>query len=224
METKNFIKYKIYNFDFLSLKKIQDSLYASIKSYLKDKKNLKVADIGCGEKPYLQLFGDNYQEYVGMDIRKGKNVDVVVSSEDIPFSDEYFDVVLSTQVLEHTRNYQSSISEAHRILKKGGIGFFSVPGVWEIHGAPHDYWRFTKYGLKEAFKSFDHIEIVNNGGAVLCFFQICNIYLKKLRRIPILGLLIICIIIINNMLGWYLDKLAEKYDFFVINYLVIVKK
>jgi len=170
------------------------------------------------------LFCGKVKEYIGVDILKSDKVDIIASSEKLPFRNDYFDVAISTQVLEHTKNYQLAIKEIYRVIKKDGFAFFSVPGVWEIHGAPHDYWRFTEYGLKEIFKDFQQIEIINNGSSILCFFQIFNIYLKKFTKIPILGIFPILMIVINNLLGWFLDKLAGKYDFFVINYLVIVKK
>jgi SAM-dependent methyltransferase len=216
--------YKLYQFDFLVLQKLFNDLIQAIKIYLGNRQDLRIVDVGCGKKPYQYLFKNKYNEYIGIDINKSDSVDVVATAENIPFGDDQFDVVLATQSLEHTKDYQSAINEAYRVLKKGGIGFFSVPGVWEIHGAPHDYWRFTEYGLREAFKKIKQIEIVNNGGAILCFFQILNIYLKKIKRLPIIGLIVNIIIIINNLLGWYLDKVTKKYDFFVINYLIIVKK
>lgn len=94
----------------------------------------------------------------------------------------------------------------------------------EVHGAPHDYWRFTQYGLKEVFRNFKKVEIINNGGAILCYFLILNTYLRRLGNIPIINLLVKFLITINNLLGWYLDKVFNKYDFYVVNYLVIAKK
>jgi SAM-dependent methyltransferase len=216
--------YKLFQFDFLHLQKLLDDFIQSVNFCLNNKTNLKIIDIGCGNKPYQFLFKNKFKEYIGVDIVKTEKVDIVASAENLPFEDNYFDVAVSTQSLEHTKDYVSAINETHRVIKQGGVVFFSLPGVWEIHGAPHDYWRFTNYGLKEAFKKFREVKIINNGGAILCFFQILNIYLKKLKRIPILNIIVSVIIIINNFFGWYLDKLAGNLDFFVINYLVIAKK
>jgi SAM-dependent methyltransferase len=59
------------------------------------------------------------------------------------------DCVLSTQVLEHVPNPFFYISEAARILKPGGKLFLSAPMHWRHHEVPHDYFRFTRYGIGE---------------------------------------------------------------------------
>lgn len=218
------VKPKWWDIYFLSVNKKIEVLTNSIKFYLENKKNLKILDVGCGSKPYFPLFKNFALEYIGIDIKKSEFVDIVASAESLPFADNYFDVVVSTQALEHIKNYQMAINEMFRVLKPNGIVFLTTHGVWEVHGAPYDYWRFTNYGLKEVFKQFKEVKIINNGGAVLCFFQVCNIYLKSLINIPIISLIIKGIILVNNLLGWYLDKLLERYNFFVINYLVVAKK
>ena len=218
------LKLKLHELYFLTVNKKIDVLTQAIELYLNDKKKIKMADIGCGTKPYFPLFKEKTQEYVGIDVEKSETVDIVSSAEKLPVVDNCFDIVLSTQVLEHIRDYQAAISEIYRVLKPNGIVFLTTHGVWEIHGAPFDYWRFTKYGLKEVFTKFKEIEIINNGGAFLCFFQIFNTYLYKLNKYPLINLIVKVMIVINNLLGWYLDKLLEKYDFFVVNYLVVAKK
>lgn len=218
------IKPRFYQFDFLHAKKLLDVFTQSVEFYLKDKENLKIIDIGCGDKPYFPLLKNKAQKYIGVDIKKSEFVDIVAPAENLPFGDNCFDVALSTQTLEHIKNYQAAVDEMHRVLKPDGIAFLSTIGVWEVHGAPNDYWRFTNYGLEEIFKQFKEVKVINNGGAVLCFFQIYNLYLKKLTKIPIIGLIPRGIILLNNLFGWYLDKLTERYDFFVNNYLVVAKK
>jgi len=50
---------------------------------------------------------------------------------DLPFADGCFDVVLSTEVIEHTSNPRRGIEEMHRVLKKKGVLVLTVPNkVW----------------------------------------------------------------------------------------------
>jgi SAM-dependent methyltransferase len=88
--------------------------------------------------------------YTGID-REGplSNPTVVGSAESLPFENESFDVVLSTQVFEHLVDPAAAMKEAVRVLKRGGRLILTVPGVWPTHEAPHDYWRFTRHGLHD---------------------------------------------------------------------------
>jgi ubiquinone/menaquinone biosynthesis C-methylase UbiE len=216
---------KFYDVYFLIERKLLNVLTQAIEIYM-DNKKIKIVDIACGTKPYFPLFKKRAKEYIGIDIdiKKTEFVDIIGSAEKLPFVDSHFDVALSTQALEHIRDYRAAVDEMYRVLKPEGIVFLSTHGVWEVHGAPHDYWRFTEYGLKEVFKQYREVQIIKNGGAILCFFQIFNIYLYKLNKYPFINLIAKFLIVINNLLGWHLDKLLEKYDFFVVNYLVVAKK
>ena len=221
----NSLRLKLYDYGFLAVNKKIDILTRAIELYLNNKKNLKIVDIACGTKPYFPLFKNKADEYIGVDIdiKKSEVSDIIGSAEKLPFVDNYFDVALSTQALEHIRDYKAAVDEMQRVLKPNGIAFLTTHGVSEIHGAPYDYWRFTEYGLREVFSGYKEVAIINNGGAVLCFFQIFNTYLWKLKY-PVINLIVKFMIVINNLVGWYLDKLLEKYDFYVVNYLVIAKK
>ena len=219
------LRLKFYDSGFLAANKKIDVLTHAIELYLDDKQSLRIVDLACGTKPYFPLFKKKAKEYIGLDIdtKKAEFVDVIASAEKLPFVDNCFDVALSTQALEHIRDYQAAVDEMRRVLRPDGVVFLTTHGVSEIHGAPYDYWRFTEYGLREVFRGYNEIHVTKNGGAVLCFFVICNTYLCKLGKYP-LNLIAKVAIMINNLLGWYLDMLFEKYDFFVVNYLIVAKK
>lgn len=56
--------------------------------------------------------------------------------EDLPFEDNSFDLIYSTNVLEHVNNPKKVISESLRVLKKGGFLQFVIPNYfsfWEGH-------------------------------------------------------------------------------------------
>ncbi|HKO04886.1 MAG TPA: class I SAM-dependent methyltransferase [Candidatus Acidoferrales bacterium] len=114
-----------------------------------------VADIGCGAKPYQRYFPDA-AAYVGVDLPAGrsankleKRADVYADLQRLPIADESFDVVLCTQVLEHVPEPERVLSEAHRILRAGGMAVLSVPFMAAEHEEPHDYLRFTSYGITD---------------------------------------------------------------------------
>lgn len=72
---------------------------------------------------------------------------------------DIFDVVVCTEVLEHTLDPFSASNEMHRILKKGGKLLLSTPFDFRIHGPLPDCWRFTEHGLRILLKQYSSVEI-----------------------------------------------------------------
>ena len=73
--------------------------------------------------------------------------------------DETFDVIICTEVLEHTENPFNAINELYRILKIGGTLYLSTPFNFRIHGPLPDNWRFTIHGLNTLLKNFKEVKI-----------------------------------------------------------------
>lgn len=125
----------------------------------------KVLDVGAGEVDrYGRFF--SIKDRVRMDVHPGPNVDVVGSADNIPFDNESFDSVVCTQVFEHLKYPQKSAQEIFRVLKKGGHAVITVPQMNELHEEPHDYFRYTKYGLRVLFgdAGFKIVEENQRGG------------------------------------------------------------
>lgn len=68
----------------------------------------------------------------------------------MPFKGNKFDIVLNIQVLEHVFDPLKMISEISRILKPQGYGIFLIPQTCTLHGAPHNYYNFTRFWVEEA--------------------------------------------------------------------------
>jgi SAM-dependent methyltransferase len=64
-----------------------------------------------------------------------------------------YDLVLLTQVLEHIPEPQVVLAEAHRVLTPGGELWLSAPLFYEEHETPHDFYRYTQYGLQHLLQS-----------------------------------------------------------------------
>jgi len=74
-------------------------------------------------------------------------------------SDNTYDYVVCTEVLEHTLQPFKAVNEIHRLLKKNGYLFMSVPFNFRIHGPLPDCWRFTEHGIRELLRKFDIINL-----------------------------------------------------------------
>jgi SAM-dependent methyltransferase len=73
--------------------------------------------------------------------------------------DNTFDIVICTEVLEHTNNPFNVVNELERIVKPGGLVCVSTPFNFRIHGPLPDNWRFTIHGLKTLFSNYEDVKI-----------------------------------------------------------------
>lgn len=99
--------------------------------------------------------------YIGLDLHEQKGyVDLISNVEKLPFRSESFDIVISTEVLEHVHNWRSAICEIKRVLKVGGILVLTTRGPgFPLHAYPHDYWRFDIEDFKKIFSDMRVIEL-----------------------------------------------------------------
>lgn len=74
-------------------------------------------------------------------------------------ADASFDVIVCTEVLEHTLQPFDAVAEIHRLLKPGGVLVLSTPFNFRIHGPLPDCWRFTEHGLRALLKDYSKTEI-----------------------------------------------------------------
>ncbi|PKN08876.1 MAG: hypothetical protein CVU73_06500 [Deltaproteobacteria bacterium HGW-Deltaproteobacteria-8] len=123
-----------------------------------------VLDLGCGAKPYQSWFSPSVCSYTGADV-SGEGVDVLIEPDaPLPFADNSFDTLLCTQVLEHVRDLGLIVGEIARVLRPGGALVASAPFLYNLHGAPHDYRRFTEFGLRALFETdFDIVDLRRQG-------------------------------------------------------------
>ena len=217
LDRLNELEIKKHNPEFL----VYSNLIPKIQEMIDKHAKGKILDLGCGNKPYKSFFNGKYEEYIGCDIVQSSVgcVDVISPATKIPLESQTFDLVFTTQVIEHVGDFNSMLDEAYRLLKNDGHIIISGPMYWPIHEAPYDFYRFTKYGFQYVLEraGFKEIEIIPNGGkwAVFgqVFFQTMPSFLLHFKFIKIF---------FNNLFN-YLDK---KYfdDNNTLNYVVSAKK
>ena len=122
----------------------------------------RVLDVGAGASPYRELF--EAQVYTSTDHEAsphGAAVDIVTAGDSIPVADASFDAVLCTQVLEHVPDPLAVLRELNRVLVPAGRLIATVPFAWEEHERPHDFYRYTRYGIAHllAEAGFDELDI-----------------------------------------------------------------
>jgi SAM-dependent methyltransferase len=88
-------------------------------------------------------------KYKGVDIKEGPNVDIVMSDpKKIPIDDNFSDIVISGQCIEHCRTPWILVEEMSRILKKDGLCFITAPATWWEHRFPIDCFRYYPDGMR----------------------------------------------------------------------------
>ncbi|MDB4978585.1 MAG: hypothetical protein JWM56_771 [Candidatus Peribacteria bacterium] len=112
----------------------------------------RLLDIGSGRSRRYQRFCTHVSQYQTLDHDKAGNPDILGSAENIPLTDSSVDSVLCTQVLEHVPHPALVIQEIYRILTPNGLCLLTAPQTNELHEEPHDYFRYTSYGLISLFK------------------------------------------------------------------------
>lgn len=96
--------------------------------------------------------------YWGVDYGPGKDVDLVIDATKIVerFGPSSFDVVISTEMLEHALDWRTSIAQMKQVLRPGGTLVISARGPgFPYHGFPHDHWRFTLENVRAMFSDMN---------------------------------------------------------------------
>ncbi len=225
------------------------SLYFPIRHYLwRDLNNFakkygikgKIIDIGCGEKPYRDLFLDS--EYLGIDFESfSKNKDAGAGKPDyffdeeykkshkLPFENEIFDHAVSFQTLEHHPKPEILISEMVRIIKKSGFILITCPFIYTLHEEPRDFQRLTEYKLRELFEknNCELQEIKRQGGFFTAVSMLANEQLNCFAAKNKMKYLLACVACPLFLIFQYASLLIDCFfqpEKAFINYIVLAKK
>jgi SAM-dependent methyltransferase len=146
---------------YVHLKLLKKHVERLVNENLMSGKKIKLADMGCGELPYISIIKPHVHEYLGIDLPGNINADVLVDlkSNRCDLENNSCDIVLSIQVLSNTTNPKKYLKECFRILKPKGKLLLSTHGHWPYNPDPFDYGRWTSMGLK--------LEIENAGFKII---------------------------------------------------------
>ncbi len=148
------IKTSIFHSRWYSLKELKKLIVFAKDNFIEtENKRIILADFGCGTMPYKSLFDTDKVDYIGIDLDWNPHAQVFISNDSkILAEDNSYDIVLSTQVLEHVEDPAGYLKEAYRVLKVGGKLVLTTHGYWMYHPDPTDYWRWTSAGLQKIVK------------------------------------------------------------------------
>jgi SAM-dependent methyltransferase len=130
-----------------------------------------VLDAGAGRLTYAPRLRQAAREVISLDRYRVKDgLNILSDLSELPLAGGSFNSVFCSQVLEHVPDPSQVLSELARILKPGGTLLLSVPHLAYLHNEPHDYYRYTEFGLKHLLgASGFEIQEIRWSGGVLSF-------------------------------------------------------
>lgn len=145
-------------------------------------------DVGCGQMPYRSLLTtppSRVSEYIGLDFvgtdRYGVQPDIEWADGHIPLQDASVDCALCTEVLEHCPNPEDVLREIYRVLRPGGIIFYTVPFLWPLHETPYDEYRYTPFALRRHLEAagFSRVDLSALGGWDASLAQMLGLWVRR---------------------------------------------
>jgi SAM-dependent methyltransferase len=205
-----------------------ESIFSDTRPLIADFVRGKTLDIGAGSLAWRKTLSAQASSYLSSDFAvTHKDIDCVFDvTKPFPLADNSLDSLFCHSVLEHTKKPWEAFGELHRILKNEGTLVLSVPFLFYLHGAPHDYFRFTKFGIvmlaTDAGFSVDKVTL--NGGIFSFILNLPSVVVSTIlfdigcrAFIPVA----------TGLLAWcakILDSLFDPQRLFALNIVLVLRK
>lgn len=119
------------------------------------------------EETFNKLFSNGDLDYHPVDISsENPFVKEVFDIQDIPYEDNYFDLIYCSHVLEHVEDDRKAMKELHRVLKPDGTALILVPMNGIVYELPYDETKTfedERYNTPELrtkhYGQFDHVRL-----------------------------------------------------------------
>ena len=132
--------------------------YQQVVALIPKKKTQKILDIGCGDGVLTYLiYQQSKATITGLDydkssleaakkifkVKKAKTKFISGSAYKLPFKANSFDIVVSTEVIEHLSKTDQYLSEINRVVKSQGKVIITTP--IKIYDTPEDKMHFKEF-------------------------------------------------------------------------------
>jgi SAM-dependent methyltransferase len=193
----------------------------------------EVLDVGCGRKPYRAFIPAT--RYIGLEIDTPETrashrlADAYYDGRVFPFPDRSFDGVLCSQVFEHVFTPGEFLAEIYRVLRPGGCLVLTVPFVWDEHEQPHDFARYSSFGLRAVLEhaGFEVEAMRKSTADSRALFQLWNAYLYKItltRSLTVNRLIVLCLMGPVSLAGLIVGRLLPANPDLYLDNIVLARK
>lgn len=154
--------------DYFELATTNLSLYRALSAAAREYVRGRLLDAGAGRQAYRAMLQRYCASYESLDV--GGAADHVADLQRTGLPDAQYDSIFCTQVLHHLPEPGAAISEMARMLRPGGRVVISAPHLVWMHNEPHDFWRFTRYGMRHLLeKAGLRVMKEEAVGGLICF-------------------------------------------------------
>lgn len=211
-----------------------------VESLLKPMASGRVLDIGCANR-WIAHHVDRRVHYIGLDYpATGASLylatpDVFADAATLPIASNSVEVVVMLEVLEHLERPSDAMLEAARVLRSDGTLLMSMPFLYPVHDAPHDFQRYTEFGLRREASSAGldivslepALDAIRSAGLLACLAiagvaraAIAHRMLLAPIMLPLAGVAILLI----NVLAWFGSKLLPSWPALTMGYRLVARK
>lgn len=184
---------------------LTDRFHIRSRQYLRQLRDSLILDIGSGNSHNAQnLHASNTVirlDYPTTNLRYQTRPDVFGDAGCLPMANHSIDAIFLFEVMEHIGAHEHAVQEIYRVLRHEGWLFVSVPFMYPIHDAPHDYFRFTAHGIRRVLEinGFQITQLAQHGNSLLVPLQLINLAMLEgcraaWRKHPLLG---VCALLIG---------------------------
>lgn len=205
------------------------------KFFMKFNGQEKILELGCGSGGNANLIKKQFPQtdYHGIDLLPENSIPAIINYKvidlengSLPYSTEYFDIIIFTHVIEHLKTPLSLGKEINRVLKKGGSIYLETPNwttmfvpSFGIHREQHNPFNF--------FDDPSHVKPWSKHGIYEFLLQSCSLEVRKIGtvrnwpRLPLDFIMILVGILSGkrsmivssfwNIYGWCIYGIGIKY-------------
>ncbi len=195
-----------------SRRNLYESLEAAIAAHVNDP-GARTLNIGAGGEVQRRL-AVHHISSLSIDIDPARGPDLVVDVQQMDVLGEAsFTTVFCLEVLEHVPNPQAAVAEIQRVLRPGGLLIGSTPFLLGIHEHPHDYYRYTRFGLLHLFRNFECLQLSERTGYFQAIHVLClRVFTVGTPRQRLLAWLLSPLILGATPGFWLLNRLLPNPD------------
>jgi len=152
-----------------------------VREEIEGKRVIEVGSLNINGSLREIIMEFNPNNYTGIDIMSGPGVDVICKAENMVeyFGENNFDLVISTELLEHTENWRNVVSNIKNVCKPNGIIFITTRSKgFPVHEYPGDFWRYELDDIENIFSDYEILILEKDNSITISNINRPGVFLK----------------------------------------------